>query len=194
MKKRSFYDRAYAGTVFYPTLAWNMMLGRVLKVRNWWDFIDPGVIVGARPFTRDVETLSSIGVRAVVNTCEEYGGPVQEYGRYGIVQLHIPTIDFTNPTIENIRRGVDFVQEHIEQGDVVYIHCKAGRARSATIAICWLIQHRAMTPGEAQSLLLSKRPHINPRLTERAVVQEFAAALKPAAQSSSSQSNPSRSK
>lgn len=173
MRTRSFYDRVYAGTVFYPTLAWNLMLGRVFKYRNWWDFIDDFVIVGARPFRRDVETLSALGVRAVVNTCEEYAGPVQEYGRLGIVQLHIPTIDFTHPTIENIRQGVDFVQDHVEQGEIVYIHCKAGRARSATIAICWLIQHRGMTPIEAQALLLSKRPHINPRLTERTVVGEF---------------------
>ncbi len=177
MKKRSFYDRLYAGTVFYPTLAWNMMLGRVLGVRRWWDFIDEHVIVGARPFTRDVEALAAIGVRAVVNTCEEYGGPVQEYGRLGIVQLHIPTIDFTHPTIENIRQGVEFVDEHVKQGEIVYIHCKAGRARSATVALCWLIAHRGLSPTEAQALLLSKRPHINPRLTERAVVREFAAGL-----------------
>ncbi|MBB3207614.1 atypical dual specificity phosphatase [Rhodopirellula rubra] len=178
MKKRSFYDRVYAGTVFYPTLAWNMMLGRVLKIRNWWDFIDDHVIVGARPFARDVNALAAIGVRAVVNTCEEYGGPVEEYGRHGIVQLHIPTVDFTHPTIENVRQGVEFVQEHVSQGKIVYIHCKAGRARSATVAICWLIQYRQMSAADAQALLLSKRPHINPRLTERAVVNEFIAELK----------------
>lgn len=177
MKKRSFYDRLYAGSVFYPTLAWNVMLGRVLKVRRWWDFVDDHVIVGARPFTRDVRTLASLGVMAVVNTCEEYTGPIEEYGRLGIVQLHIPTIDFTHPTIENVRRGVDFIQEHVAAGEVVYIHCKAGRARSATVAMCWLIEHRRMTPAEAQALLLSKRPHIHPRLTERAVVNEFVASL-----------------
>jgi len=173
MKQRSFLNRLYAGTVFYPTLGWNMLLGRVFRVRNWWDFVDEFVIVGARPFARDVEPLSALGVRAVVNTCEEYAGPLEEYGRLGIVQLHIPTIDFTHPTIENVRQGVEFVQKHAEQGEIVYIHCKAGRARSATIAICWLIQHRGMTPAAAQALLLSKRPHINPRLTERAVVGEF---------------------
>ncbi|MFG0254446.1 MAG: phosphatidylglycerophosphatase and protein-tyrosine phosphatase 1 family protein [Rhodopirellula sp. JB053] len=177
MKKRSFYDRAYAGTVFYPTLAWNMMLGRFLKVRNWWDFIDEFVIVGARPFTRDVNALAALGVRAVVNTCEEYGGPVEEYGRHGIVQLHIPTVDFTHPTIDNIRQGVEFVQEHASKGEIVYIHCKAGRARSATVAICWLIQYRNMTPDDAQALLLSKRPHINPKLTQRTVVREFVEGL-----------------
>lgn len=187
MKKRSFCDRLYAGAVFYPTLAWNILLGRVLKTRNWWDFIDDHVIVGARPFARDVESLASIGVRAVVNTCEEYAGPVEEYHRLGVVQLHIPTIDFTHPTIESIRQGVEFIDEHVRAGDVVYIHCKAGRARSATVAICWLIQHRHMTPADAQTLLLSKRPHVNPRLTERAVVKEFIAGLETASISAEAQ-------
>ncbi len=42
---------------FLPTLGWNMFLGRILKVRRWWDYIDPHVMVGAYPFARDVEAL-----------------------------------------------------------------------------------------------------------------------------------------
>lgn len=175
MKKRKFINEAYASTVFYPTLGWNMLLGRVLRVRNWYDFIDDHVIVGARPFRRDVAGMSVAGVKAVVNTCEEYAGPVIEYDQFGIVQLHIPTIDFTHPTLDNIEQGVEFVQEHVAKNEIVYIHCKAGRARSATVALCWLVAHRSMTAAQAQMVLISKRPHIHPRLTDRAVVKEFVA-------------------
>jgi atypical dual specificity phosphatase len=169
--------RLYARSVFYPTLAWNVTLGRIVKVRNWWDFIDPNVIVGARPFNRDVTTLHAAGVRAVVNTCEEYAGPVRQYEQCGIVQLHIPTTDFTHPRLDDVIQAVEFVQQHVEAGDTVYIHCKAGRARSATIALCWLIKFRSMNAHEAQAALLACRPHINPRLTERPVVQQFIATL-----------------
>jgi atypical dual specificity phosphatase len=51
-----------ARTIFYPTLWWNMALGRWLKVRNWWDAIDEHVIVGAFPF--DVEALAAWSTRA----------------------------------------------------------------------------------------------------------------------------------
>ncbi|SMP53977.1 atypical dual specificity phosphatase [Neorhodopirellula lusitana] len=176
MKQPTFWNRAYAKGVFYPTLWWNMLLGRVLKVRNWWDFIDDHVIVGARPFARDVAGLKAAGVGAVVNTCEEYAGPVVEYGEHGIVQLHIPTTDFTAPSLADVETAVQFVQEHVERGEVVYIHCKAGRARSATVALCWLVAHRGMSADEAQALLLAKRPHIHPRLPARQVVQDFVAA------------------
>ncbi|MFG0263537.1 MAG: dual specificity protein phosphatase family protein, partial [Rhodopirellula sp. JB055] len=75
-----------------------------------------------------------------------------------------------------------FIQRHVENGKAVYIHCKAGRARSATIAICWLIAHKGMSPDEAQAWLLEKRPHINPRLTQCLVVQQFARELQASAQ------------
>ncbi|MEL7496352.1 MAG: dual specificity protein phosphatase family protein [Planctomycetota bacterium] len=163
----------YARTIFYPTLGWNMLLGRWLKVRNWYDFITPEVIVGAFPFARDVPKMASDGVKAVVNTCEEYPGPVEAYSRYDIDQFRMPTVDFTHPEYEDVCRAVEFVQNHVDRGDVVYIHCKAGRARSATVAICWLMKSQQISAVEAQRWLLEKRPHINPRLTQRSVVQKF---------------------
>ncbi len=172
---RQWLRRAYAKCVFYPTFAWNFLLGRILKIRRWWDRIDPLVIVGAYPFAGDIEQLySDEGVRAVVNTCEEYNGPVIEYEKHGIEQLRIPTTDFTHPRISDVEVAVEFVQQHVEAGDAVYIHCKAGRARSATVAICWLIKYRNLSPQLAQEKLLEARPHINPRLTQRPVVQKFA--------------------
>ena len=78
-----------ARILFPGTLAWNVLLGRILKIRNWWDFIDEHVIVGAFPFPFDVNNMATHGVRAVVNTCNEYGGPVSQYQKHSIEQLHI---------------------------------------------------------------------------------------------------------
>lgn len=170
-------EKIYAKTVFYPTLAWNFTLARILKLRHWWDPIDPHVIVGAYPFARDVTRMHAEGVRAVVNTCEEYEGPKSEYERLGIEQLRIPTTDFTAPSLEDISLAVEFVQQHVESEETVYIHCKAGRARSATVALCWLMKYRHLTPNQAQAMLLQSRPHVHRNLTERPVVKEFAKAI-----------------
>jgi atypical dual specificity phosphatase len=166
--------RLYARAMFYPTLAWNFTLARVLGVRRWWDHIEPHVIVGAYPFARDVAALHQAGVRAVVNTCEEYPGPLQQYAQHGIEQLHVPTTDFTHPRLDDIARAVEFVQGQVAADQTVYIHCKAGRARSATVALCWLIKYRGMTPEQGQQLLRKCRPQVNPRLSERAVVRQYA--------------------
>lgn len=169
--------RIYARLVFWPTLAWNYLLGRVLGRRNWWDRIDEHVIVGAYPFAGDVASLRGEGVRAVVNTCEEYSGPLSEYDHHGIEQLHIPTTDFTHPRLEDVEAAVEFIQKYKLQNDSVYIHCKAGRARSATVAMCWLMKYRGMTIDQAQQHLLASRPHVNSKLASRPVIQQFRAAL-----------------
>lgn len=163
--------------IYYPTLLWNVSLGRWLKIRNWWDPIDDHVVLGAVPFPRDVPALANMGVRGVINTCEEYGGPTNEYEQFGIEQYWMPTIDFTHPADDDIATAIPFIDKHIAAGDKVYIHCKAGRGRSATVAICWLMHSQGITAAEAQQKLTAARPHVNQHLTERPVVQRFEQSL-----------------
>ncbi len=167
-------DRLIARTLFVPTLVWNLLLVRLIPARRWWDHVDPQVILGALPFTAHVSRLHKSGVRAVVNTCDEYAGPIAEYTQVGIEQFHMPTPDFTHPDLADVERAVEFVQSHAEQGHTVYIHCKAGRARSATVALCWLVRHRGLSPEEAQEKLLQERPHVKRTVWQRPVVTAFA--------------------
>lgn len=169
----------YSRTVFYPTLFWNMALGRWLKTRNWWDEVDPHVVLGAFPFANDAELLAKIGITGVVNTCEEYAGPVDEYQKYGIEQFRMPTIDFTHPKIDDVIAAVEFIDATIAKGTSadqpgrVYVHCKAGRARSATVVICWLMKTRQICKEDAQQVINRARPHVNRHLCSRPVVIEF---------------------
>lgn len=163
----------YADAVFYPTLGWNMLLGRVLRIRNWWDAVDDNVILGAFPFAVDVPRLAELGIGAVVNTCHEYNGPLEAYRKFDIEQLHIPTTDFTHPKFDDLEKAVEFMDQQIASGRKVYVHCKAGRARSATVVACWMIKSRKLTAKEAQAVMSECRPHVNPRIEQRPVVQEF---------------------
>ena len=167
------FHKLFASTVFYPTHWYNILMSRVFSFRNWWDEVDDGLILGARPNQRDPERLAQLGVTGVVNTCQEYEGPVKAYQELQIEQLHIPTVDFTHPRIEDVESSVEFITRHVEGGGKVYVHCKAGRARSATVAICWLIDFRSMDPQQAQQHLLKIRHQVNPRLLRRPVVEEF---------------------
>lgn len=177
----------YARLVYWPTLGWNVLLGRALKVRDWWTRVDEHVILGAVPFKSDVQLLHGEGVVGVINTCHEYDGPCVEYDQCGIVQLHLPTIDFTPPTLEDVQLGVEFIRQHAESGKTVYVHCKAGRARSATIVACWLISSRGISPDEAQQILLEHRPFVLPKIAQRQVVLEFHANFLAAAETSAAE-------
>lgn len=163
-----------AKLLFWPTYGWNLLLGRVLRCRHWWDPIEPNVLLGARPWGRDVKPLFDLGVRAVVNMCEEYAGPTEFYRQLGIEQLWLPTVDFQPPSLDDVCQGVEFIQQQVGLGRKVYVHCKAGRARSATVVLCWLIKYRRQTAETAQALLEQRRPHVSRSLWQRAVVKEFA--------------------
>ena len=64
MKTSNLWQRFYAKFVFYPTLAWNCILGRALRVRNWWDRVDDHVIVG------DVDEIVAVDPQAGKNLLE----------------------------------------------------------------------------------------------------------------------------
>ena len=159
--------------LFLPTFIWNFGMARVFHRRNWWDRVDEHVILGALPLRRDVPRMADQGVRGVINMCREYRGPLTEYARFGIEQLWLPTVDFNPPSFEDTCKGVEFLEDHAQLGQVVYVHCKAGRARSATVVICWLIKYKRMSPEDAQLHLIQCRPHVNAKLLERPVVQQF---------------------
>ena len=172
------FRRILARGLFVPTYLWNRLNADVLKRRNWWDRVDENVIVGALPHAKDVPHWADENVTGVVNTCEEYGGPVGAYSEAGIEQFRMPTIDFTHPHIDDVENAVQFIRKHADAGGTVYVHCKAGRARSATVALCWLVEARGMTTEQAQSELLKHRSHVHSTLPDRPVVQEFAARRK----------------
>ncbi|HLX64642.1 MAG TPA: phosphatidylglycerophosphatase and protein-tyrosine phosphatase 1 family protein [Planctomycetota bacterium] len=162
-----------ARLLFYPTLFWNVLLNRLLPNRHWWDWIDDTVLLGALPLKRDVPILKTLGIGAVVNTCQEYGGPLRAYEQAGIEQFRIPTVDFTPPSLDDIEKSVRFIQAQAAAGKKVYVHCKAGRGRSATVVICYLIA-KGYSPEAAQKLMLERRRQVLERVYTREVVREFA--------------------
>lgn len=50
--------------------------------------------------------------------------------------------------------------EHIERGELVYVHCKAGRGRSTSLVLCYLIKHRGMAPLAALEFVQARRPQV----------------------------------
>ena len=127
--------------------------------KGWWQEIDDKVYVGAVPLKclGHVRKLADLGVRGVVNTMDEYRGPIDAYESFGIEQLHLPVIDHMAPSFDQTVQGVDFIQRIVNSGGSVLIHCKGGHGRSAAIGFAWLLKNRQMTLEEAQKHIRSRR-------------------------------------
>lgn len=71
--------------------------------------------------------------------CTEYSGPTSYYADLNIKQLRLPTVDHFEPTLEYFVEGVKFIDQARRNGERVYVHCKAGHGRAASMALCWLL-------------------------------------------------------
>eukprot|EP00062_Callorhinchus_milii_P003746 gi/632941369/ref/XP_007885829.1/ PREDICTED: phosphatidylglycerophosphatase and protein-tyrosine phosphatase 1 [Callorhinchus milii] len=155
-----------ARVVFYPTLLYNVLMSK-LYGRHWYDRIDETVILGALPFrSLTQELVKHENVRGVITMNEEYEtkffvNSAEEWHGLGVEQLRLSTIDITGvPTLENLKKGVHFLVKHRKNGNSVYVHCKAGRSRSATMVAAYLIQLHLWSPEKACDYIASIRPHI----------------------------------
>ncbi|TVU20521.1 hypothetical protein EJB05_36734 [Eragrostis curvula] len=154
---------AGARVLFYPTLLYNVLRNRFEAEFRWWDRVDQHVLLGAVPFPSDVPRLKQLGVKGVVTLNEHYETlvPTSLYQAHGINHLEIPTRDYLfAPSLEDICRAVDFIHRNEMLGGSTYVHCKAGRGRSTTVVLCFLIKYRNMTPEAALAHARSVRPRV----------------------------------
>ena len=64
-----------------------------------------------------------------------------DWEKLGVRYHWLPTKDFFSaPPLELIQPAVDFINDVGANGKSVYVHCKAGRTRSANVVACYLMQ------------------------------------------------------
>ncbi|XP_014226644.1 phosphatidylglycerophosphatase and protein-tyrosine phosphatase 1 isoform X1 [Trichogramma pretiosum] len=164
----------FARVTFYPTLLYNIFMEKV-STRRWYDRIDETVILGALPFrTMTKQLVQEENVKGVVSMNEDYelwwlSNSGEEWKKHNVKFLQLSTTDiFETPCPEKLVRGVNFINEFRnmktnqvnEKNPTVYVHCKAGRTRSATLVGCYLMMKNGWTPEEAVDFMREKRQHI----------------------------------
>lgn len=163
----SIMGRLFARVTFIPTLIFNVFMERVSS-RRWFDRIDDRVILGAIPFKSMTKQLvEQEKVRAVISMNEDYelkwlSNMKQEWTAVGVSFLQLSTTDiFEAPCQEKLKQGVQFIQDFDSQDTDghVYVHCKAGRTRSATLVACYLIAKYGLTPEAAVAHIHAIRSH-----------------------------------
>lgn len=167
---------AGARILFYPTLLYNVFRNKVQPEFRWWDQVDQYILLGAVPFPKHVPRLKRLGVGGVITLNEPYETlvPSSLYRAHGIDHLVIPTRDYLfAPSFVDINRAVDFIHKNASCGRTTYVHCKAGRGRSTTIVLCYLVEHKHMTPAAALDYVRSIRPRVLLAPAQWKAVQEY---------------------
>lgn len=150
-------SKVVSKVLFWPTIP--ITVSR--RIGKWTTEVDDAVLIGGAPFgfmKYPKKLAEQFHVRGVVNMCDEYRGPVSAYQRLGIEQLRLPTVDHFEPSVEDLKRAVEFIRKHESQGNKVYVHCRAGHGRSAAAVFAWLLYKEPLAdPIDLNEKLCSMR-------------------------------------
>ncbi|OQV23824.1 putative Phosphatidylglycerophosphatase and protein-tyrosine phosphatase 1 [Hypsibius exemplaris] len=172
--------------LFFPSLAYNV-ISEKFTARTWYNHIDETVILGALPFRSVMQTLvDTEKVKGIISFNEDYEvnplwyPSLEEMEHLGVGFLRLPVEDYTStPTSEQVSLGLHFIEDVKERGGCVYIHCKAGRFRSAYFAAAYVIATQRLSGLMAVEMVHSKRPQIWLGSRQIRKLQEFHNALYP---------------
>ena len=100
------------------------------------------LIVGALPLDEaDVRVLAALGISRVLNLVEdgEYGRGARRkvergLAKEGIDESRLSTEDFGALSPELLEQATAQVNSWLDNGEIVYLHCRAGWQRSAAVA------------------------------------------------------------
>lgn len=117
-------------------------------------------------------SFSKMGVKGVINMCYEYPGPKSYYDELGIVQLRLPTVDHFEPSADQLEEAIKFIKHYQKKGEKVYVHCKAGHGRAASVALSWLIhENPTQDPKDLNHLLKQKRKVRGTLFKQKSIVE-----------------------
>ena len=145
--------------------------------KTWWIAGD-SLLGGCYPGTPDMggqrqmlASLLDMGISCFVNLQEEnetgaggntfrdYRPVVAELARQhnmDVVVKRFPIRDQSTPDVATMSSILDYIDEQLEAGRKIYVHCWGGNGRTGTVAGCWLIRHD-ITPDDVFKVMKEGR-------------------------------------
>ncbi|HEX2557231.1 MAG TPA: dual specificity protein phosphatase 23 [Nitrososphaera sp.] len=139
--------------------AYRWFHGRIAERPTNFSWLIEGKLAGCGlPVTHDeFEWLVENGIKSVV-TVREVPLPSQWFDGSDIDYLHLEVEDFGAPSIEELDKAVDFIDDEISKDRPVMVHCAAGKGRTGAVLAAYLVKSQNLTAREAIEKVRSMRP------------------------------------
>ena len=153
--------------------------------QSWWHQIVPGLYLGGIPLSdqNHLEQIKFLGAGSVLAILEDdeaenetfFSTPVREHEwrASGIDYRRLSCPDMHPMSMEELEESILWLNEQVEAGRTVYVHCKAGRGRSAMIVLAYLIVFQKMNLQDAIAYLSSIRSVVRFRPSQLERLEEF---------------------
>lgn len=139
-------------------------------LRPSFDQIDEGLFLGGGV------AVPPPGTHAVLNVCRDadcYEAPIH---RWEPIRDGGPA-----PSLEWLRRQVEFVSAQVREGRPVYVHCRAGVSRSGMVVLAYQMARHGWTLEQALEHVRTHRKVVRPNRHFRKLLKEWEKAVAPTA-------------
>ena len=116
--------------------------------------------------------LKEQGIGAILTLTEDnlYG---EEYTAAGFLNHHEPIEDCEPPSVEGMDRAIGFIDNCLEEGYGVAVHCLEGRGRTGTVLGAWLGRKESLRPQDAIRRMYDLREHTIITPTQRSFLDRY---------------------
>lgn len=124
-----------------------------LGVFEWYNAVDDNLVLGAIPLMeKQADELVRMNISLIISVVEPFelstpvllGEPVSTdyWKKVGIEQRVLSCPDFFPPPLDILEEGAKLLDTYLTEGKRVYIHCKSGKGRSASVVMAYFLKYR----------------------------------------------------
>lgn len=120
-----------------------------------------GLWLGSADEAVNKKWLDSKGVKYIVNCAIEHDNYHSKTGKYKYLKLHLD--DSPDQKLNYaVAHAFRFIEEGLNSGYAVFVHCHAGISRSASIVIYFLMRKFGGSYRDALELTQNRREQVDP--------------------------------
>jgi atypical dual specificity phosphatase len=118
----------------------------------------PGLYMGSQDVAQDNDILKKHSVTHILSV-----GTKAILLDETLCHMYIPVLDLPETNIiSRLDECFAFIDDAVQNGGCVFVHCNAGISRSATVVIAYLMRKRCMSYQQAFLYLKERRSVVNP--------------------------------